>query len=204
MFPYFFLWPAPFCGSFLVPEHTRAPALRQGLSVSRNSTRCKRGNSRPRLRIASPTASISPFGNPFDKILRQIAHSVLCPSHTICRKISRYVSVSSAYVRRYGRILTFSTVWGTDMSVPFYACSGRKLPGRDMSRPLRSARKQHAFPYTADLGSTPSSVSAYALPAPPSRGGEALKLPQSPSQACPPANNTNAKCSGLCMAIYLF
>ena len=44
------------------------------LSVSRNSTRCKGGNSRARQ---LPNAAISPFGIPFDKILRQIAHSSL-------------------------------------------------------------------------------------------------------------------------------
>ena len=58
-----------------------------------------------------PNAAISPFGNPFDKILRQIAHSEQSSSHTICRKISLSVSPSSAHVRRRRRILTFLTVW---------------------------------------------------------------------------------------------
>src|SRR5699024_2012515 len=51
------------------------------------------------------------FGNPFDKILRQTAHSEQSSSHTICRKISLSVSPSSAHVRRQRRILTFLTVW---------------------------------------------------------------------------------------------
>src|SRR5699024_10604573 len=63
-------------------------------------------------RTALPNAAISPFGNPFDKILRQIAHSEQSSSHTICRKISLSVSPSSAHVRRRRRILTFLTVWG--------------------------------------------------------------------------------------------
>ena len=61
-------------------------------------------------RTALPNASVSPFGNPFDKILQQIAHSSLRSSHTICRKISLLVFPSSAHVRRRKRILTFSTV----------------------------------------------------------------------------------------------
>ena len=51
-------------------------------------------------RTAAPTASVSPFGNPFDKILRQIAHSEHSSSHTICRKISLSVSPSSAHCAR--------------------------------------------------------------------------------------------------------
>jgi len=39
----------------------------------------------------------------FDKISRQIAHSSLRSSHTICRKISLYVSPSPAHVRRRRR-----------------------------------------------------------------------------------------------------
>src|SRR5699024_10389791 len=58
-------------------------------------------------RTALPNAAISPFGNPFDKILRQIAHSEHSSSHTICRKISLSVSPSSAHVRRRRRILNY-------------------------------------------------------------------------------------------------
>ena len=47
------------------------------------------------------------LGWPFEKILRQIAHSSLRSSHTICRKISLVVSPSSAHVRRRRRILYF-------------------------------------------------------------------------------------------------
>ena len=47
----------------------------------------------------TPVLRVFPFGFPFDKILRQIAHSEQSTSHTICRKISLYVSPSSAHVR---------------------------------------------------------------------------------------------------------
>src|SRR5699024_2049500 len=58
-------------------------------------------------RPAATNASVSPFENPFDKILRQIAHSEHSSSHTICRKISLEVSPSSAHVRRRRRFYTF-------------------------------------------------------------------------------------------------
>ena len=48
-----------------------------------------------------------PFGFPFDKISRQIAHLSLRSSYTICRKISLLVSLSSAHVRRQRRIINF-------------------------------------------------------------------------------------------------
>ncbi|MCI6519746.1 hypothetical protein MR478_00055, partial [bacterium] len=50
---------------------------------------------------ASPDRPVPPFENPLDKILREIAHSSLCSSHTISRKISLSVSPSSAQVRRW-------------------------------------------------------------------------------------------------------
>ena len=95
-------------------------------SVSRNSTRCKEGNSParrcltglfnglrcphrsaplgrglpsataapapPRCFCRRQRAALQPFGFPFDKIWRQIAHSTPCVSHTICRQISLEVS----------------------------------------------------------------------------------------------------------------
>ncbi len=56
-------------------------------------------------RTAAPNGPVSPLGHPFDKISRKIAHSSLRSSHTIFREISLYVSLSSAQVRRRGRIL---------------------------------------------------------------------------------------------------
>ena len=48
----------------------------------------------PRCFCRRQRAALQPLGHPLDKILRQIAHSSLRSSHTICRKISLYVSAS--------------------------------------------------------------------------------------------------------------
>src|SRR5699024_4602059 len=83
-------------------------------------------------RTALPNASVSPFGIPFDKILRQIAHSSLCSSHTICRKISLVVSPSSAHVRRRRQILYFfDSLQGASLpnTETRLCCSHRLLPG---------------------------------------------------------------------------
>ena len=120
--------------------------------VSKNSTRCKRGNSHARLRFPSPNIPVSPFGNPFDKILRQIAHTVLRPSHTICRKISLYVSASSAHVHRCRRISTFSTVHTRG--------AHRKMcpPDFTLSRKLLMGTAAHGFPLSGGKLSAPKAM----------------------------------------------
>src|SRR5699024_5983034 len=79
--------------------------------------RCPHHAARLERRLHSATAAPAPprcirrrrrsASQPFDKILRQIAHSSLRSSHTICRKISLSVSPSSAHVRRQRRIENF-------------------------------------------------------------------------------------------------
>ena len=118
--PFFVLTPAnPRKSKALFAAAGPPPAA--AFSVSRNSTRCK-GGQQPRT--AAPNASISPFEIPFDKILRQIAHSSLRSSHTICRKISLSVSPSSAHVRRRRRFLTFSTVCRRLRRLFHWLCGG--------------------------------------------------------------------------------
>ena len=72
--------------------------------------RCPHHAARLGRRLHSATAAPAPprcirrrrrsAPQPFDKILRQIAHSSLRSSHTICRKISLSVSPSSAHCAR--------------------------------------------------------------------------------------------------------
>ena len=72
--------------------------------------RCPHHAARLGRRLHSATAAPAPprcirrrrrsASQPFDKILRQIAHSSLCSSHTICRKISLSVSPPSAHCAR--------------------------------------------------------------------------------------------------------
>ncbi len=137
--------PPRFCGAWYHPCDTTF-AGRGGGGITRMIPPCPRrdSNRNPQRvekldmlqrgqqpRTVTPNAAISPFGIPFDKILRQIAHLSLCSSHTICRKISLSVSPSSAHlrpksralrpgwppkracgrsVRQWRRILTFSTI----------------------------------------------------------------------------------------------
>ena len=72
-------------------------------SVSRNSTRCKGGNSRARQ---LPNAAISPFGIPFDKILRQTAHSSLT---LLAHNLPQNFPVGVAVVGACPPTATFST-----------------------------------------------------------------------------------------------
>lgn len=96
-------------GAGNLPPHPHgAHPWRRGLtrrnlasSVSKIDT-LQKGN---QSRTAAPNGPVSPLGHPFDKISRKIAHSSLRSSHTIFREISLYVSLSSAQVRRRGRIL---------------------------------------------------------------------------------------------------
>ncbi|HJC08604.1 MAG TPA: response regulator transcription factor [Candidatus Gemmiger stercorigallinarum] len=79
--------------------------------------RCPHHAARLGRRLHSATAAPAPprcirrrrrsAPQPFNKILRQIAHSEHSSSHTICRKIFLSVSPSSAHVRRRRRILYF-------------------------------------------------------------------------------------------------
>ena len=103
-------------------------------------------------RTAAPNASISPFGNPFDKILRQTAHSEQSSSHTICRKISLSVSPSSAHVRRRRRFLIVcAALCAAVLALSLSGCSGgasERVPDRPA---VQSGERQFTAPADGDL-----------------------------------------------------
>ncbi len=103
-------------------------------------------------RTAAPNASISPFGNPFDKILRQTAHSEQSSSHTICRKISLSVSPSSAHVRRRRQFLTVcAALCAAVLALSLSGCSGgasERVPDRPA---VQSGERQFTAPADGDL-----------------------------------------------------